>query len=164
MVSTNTTTHTYTATDIEIVVRRFAADLIMIAQSSGAISQDTAHDYAHDVELLAKNRYLRQVDLSLLSGFTEVRAVQYVVTTAAGNLSMSRPGNVLWPRVTSPYFRITLSYNATYSEDARQGMRGKLRVNWTPTSADLSHATLQSTGGRDYASNGWGLQRKDYSS
>ena len=162
--STNTTTHTYTTSDIEVVMRRFTADLIMIAQSSGAINEDTARDYAHDVELLAKNGYLRQVDLTLLNGITELQAVQYVVTSAAGDLTMSRPGNVLWPRVTASYLRIVLSYNETYSQDARRGMSEKLRINWTPTNADLSHAMLRSTGGRDYASHGWGLQRKDYSS
>ena len=38
----------------------------MIAQSSGAITEACAHDYAHDVELLAKEGYLKSVDLTLL--------------------------------------------------------------------------------------------------
>lgn len=33
-----TRSYTYTVTDIETVVRRFTADIVMIAQSSGAIT------------------------------------------------------------------------------------------------------------------------------
>jgi hypothetical protein len=38
----------------------------------------------------------------------------------------------------------------------------KLKIGWVPSYADTSHATLLASGGRDYASNGWGLQRKDF--
>ena len=75
---------------------------------------------------------------------------------------MSRPGGVLWPRVAAPYFRIVLSYTNAYTDAARERMRGRLKIPWVPTSADTSHSGLKLSGGRDYASNGWGLQRKDY--
>ena len=65
---TATATHTYSVTDIEIVMRRFSADIIMIAQSTQAITEAEARDYAHDVEALAKKGYLQKVDLTLLSG------------------------------------------------------------------------------------------------
>ena len=45
--------------DIETVVRRFKADLVMIAQSTGAFTEAKARDYAHDVEVLAKEGYLK---------------------------------------------------------------------------------------------------------
>jgi hypothetical protein len=134
MSSTVTATYTYTTADVETVVRRFTADIVMMAQSSGAITEAKAREYAHDVEALAKKGYLAKVDLTLLSGTTEVRATQYLVSTAAGDLTMSRPGGVLWPRVASPDFRIILSY---------------------------TDATLVASASRDYASNGWGMQRKD---
>lgn len=155
-------THTYTTVDIEKVARRFSADIVMIAQSSAAITEAKAREYAHDVELLAKNGYLKKVDITLLSGTTEIRAAQYIVSTAAGDLTMSRPGGVLWPRVVSPDFRIVLFYTDDYTPEARQGLSGKLKIGWTPTSADTSHSTLSGSGGRDYASNGWGMQRKDF--
>src|SRR3954449_3943200 len=101
MTYTASETYTYTITDIENVVRRFSADLVMIAQSSGTITEAKARDYAHDAELLAKKGYLKRVDVTLLSGTTEIRATQYVVSTAAGGLTMSRPGGVLWPRVAN---------------------------------------------------------------
>ena len=84
--------YSYTVTDIETVVRRFTADIVMIAQSSGAITEAKARAYAHDVEALAKKNYLEKVDLTLFSGEIEICATQYVVDTSVGDLAMSRPG------------------------------------------------------------------------
>jgi hypothetical protein len=162
MSSTATATYTYSVTDIEIVMRRFSADIVMIATSSGAITEDKARDYAHDVEVLAKGGYLKSVDLTLLSGGAEVRAVTYNVNMSSGDLEMSRPGGVMWPRVQSPDFRIVLYYTAAYTDSARAQTKGKLKIGWVPTNADTSHSSLSRSGGRDYASNGFGMQRKDF--
>lgn len=159
---TETTSYTYTVADIETVMRRFSADIVMIAQSSGAITEEKAREYAYDAEMLAKNDYLKKVDVTLLGGGVEQRAACYDVNTASGDLATSRPGGVLWPRVPNAYLRIILSYTDVYTTVAREKMRGKLKIAWTPTSVDTSHATLSSSGGRDYVSNGWGLQRRDY--
>lgn len=157
-----TVTDTYTVTDIETVVRRFLSDIVMIAQSTDAITEDKARDYAHDVEALAKKGYLKAVDLTLLSGSTEVRAVQYAVNPSSGDLAMSRPGGVLWPRVENPYFRIVLCYTDDYDATARREMQSELRIGWVPTSADISHSGLSHSGGRTFASNGWAMERKDF--
>lgn len=157
-----TQSYSYSVTDIETVVRRFTADILMIAQSSGAITEAKAREYAHDVEALAVRDYLKKVDLTLFSGAIEIRATQYVVYTSAGALTMSRPGDVMWPRVLNPYLRIVLSHTSSYDAAAREAMKGKLRISWTPTDADTSHSSLTQRGGRSYASNGWGMQRKDY--
>jgi hypothetical protein len=157
-----TESYTYTITDIETVVRRFTADIVMIAQSSGAITEAQAREYAHDVEALAKNNYLMKVDLTLFSGAVEIRATQYLVDTSAGDLAMSRPGGVMWPRVTDPKLRIVLSYTDAYDEAAQEAMKRKLRINWTPTNADTSHSHLTPSGARSYASSGWGMRRRDY--
>lgn len=162
MTYTATASYTYTTADIETVVRRFTADIVMIAQSSAAISEDTARNYAHDVEELSKKGYLKKVDVTLLSGGVEIQAAQYTVNTSAGDLTMSRPGNAKWPRVASPHLRIVLSYTDSYTWAAEAAMKSKLKINWTPTIADTSHRSLKASGGRDYASNGWGMQRKDF--
>jgi Bacterial HORMA domain family 1 len=158
----STATYTYSVSDIEIVMRRFSADIVMIATSSAAISEERARTYAHDVELLAKGGYLKSVDLTLLSGAVEVRAVTYNVNTSSGDLETSRPGGVMWPRVQSPDFRIVLAYNDTYTASAREQMKGKLKIGWVTSYADTTHSSLSRSGGRDYASNGFGLQRKDF--
>jgi hypothetical protein len=69
---------------------------------------------------------------------------------------------VLWPRISNARLQIILSYTDDYDALAREGMKGKLEITWVPTNADTSHATLTSTGGRDYASNTWGMRRKDF--
>lgn len=160
--STDTESETYTVADVEIVMRRFSADIVMIATSSAAITEAKARDYAHDVELLAKTGYLEAVDLTLLSGGVEIRATRYEVNTSSSELAMSRPGGVLWPRVSNPEFRIVLLYADEYTDAARERMRSKLKIGWGPCYADTSHSGLTRNGGRDYASNAWGLQRKDF--
>lgn len=161
---TTTATQTHTTVDIERVVRRFTADMVMIASSSAAITEAKARDYAHDVEALAKEGFLRKVDVTLLSYGIEVCAVTYVVNTSAGELTTSRPGGVKWPRVHFPDLRIILFYTASYDDEARDAMRKHLKVEWVPTSADTSHSALKQVAGRDYASNSWGLQRTDFGS
>jgi Bacterial HORMA domain family 1 len=157
-----TATQTYTYVDIEKVMRRVKADLVMIASSSSAITETEAVNYAHDIEYLARCGYLRSVDVTLFSSGIEVKASRYDVNTAAGDLSMSRPGGVLWPRVSQPYLRIVLYYTADYTDEARTSEARHLKLSWGPTNADTSHATLRSTGSRDYASGGYGLQRRDF--
>lgn len=159
---TASSTYTYSVVDIEVVMRRFSADIMMIAASTQAITEATARDYAHDAEVLAKNGYLRAVDLTLLSGTSEICATQYGVNTSAGELTTSRPGGVLWPRVANAHIRITLFYTSAYDASARESLRQSLRINWIPSTEDTSHSRLVQSGSRDYASNGWSLQRKDF--
>jgi Bacterial HORMA domain family 1 len=160
--ATASETYSYTTADVEAVARRFTADLVMIAQSSAAITEERAREYAHDVEALAKKGFLEKVDLTLLSGGIELRATQYTVNTASGDLTMSRPGGVMWPRVANAYLRIVLFPTDDYTLTQRAAMSGKLKINWSPTSDDTSHAALKAAGGRDYASNAFGMQRKDF--
>lgn len=155
-------TNTYSFADVEIVIRRVTADLVMIAASTGATTEAKAKDWGHDIEVLTKNGYLKWVDLTLLSNGIEIKATRFVVNTEAGDLSMSRPGGVLWPKVPNPDLRIVLSYTEDYDTAAREKMRSKLNIGWVPSSADTSHSTLKSNTSRDYVSNGYGMQRKDF--
>jgi len=162
MSQTRTASATYTTTDVENVVRRVRADLAMIASSTGAWTPQEADDYAHDIEVLAKAGFLAWVDVTLLENGMELKAVRFFVDTDAGTLTTSRPGGVLWPRVTGASLRIVISYTHTYTGAAREATRGKLKIGWTPTSADTSHSGLSSSGGRNYVSSTYGMQRKDW--
>lgn len=158
-------TETYSVSDIGTVMQRVRGDLLMIATSSGSITEAKARQYAHDIELLAKRGYLRAADITLVSSSGhELRAVRYEVNTAANDLTMSRPGGVLWPRVNGAWLRIVLSYTDKYTDEARSDLARYLEIGWVPTNADTSHAGLTSSGGRDYASKGYGMQRKDFGS
>jgi Bacterial HORMA domain family 1 len=163
MVSTSTTTTTYSIADIEIVMRRVTSDLIMIASSTRAITESKAREYGHDIELLGAKGYLQSVDVTLLNGGKEIKAIRFDVNLSAEGLTMSRPGGVLWPVVETPYLRIVLSYTSQYTPEAKEYMRKKLKISWTLTSADISHMTLKMSAGRDYVSNSYGVQRKDFS-
>ena len=156
-----TETYSWTNVDVQKVVRRFRADVMMIAQSTGAITEDDAGKWAHDVEFLAKKNYLNRVDLTLFSGATEVCAANYSVDTS-GNLGMNRPGGVEWPRVPYGRLRIIISYTPEYDAAAKYATRQSLLLSWTDTSEDISHSTLKAQGGREYSSNGWGFERTDF--
>jgi len=162
---TTTITETYTVTDIEKVIRNIKADLFMIADSTGAISRAEAGNYASDFEALAKKDYLAYVDLTLLNSWTEVKAVRYTVNKNSGELTTSRPGGVLWPKVDYPNLRVVINYTDKFKQLTREeekAVRDKLTINWVPSTADISHSTLQSESGRNYTSNAYGITRKDY--
>jgi glycine/D-amino acid oxidase-like deaminating enzyme len=155
-------TETYSFVDVEIVIRRVTADLIMIANSTGAWTEDFARKVGHDVELLAKKGYLKWVDVTLFSYGVEQKATRFEVNTAAGGLSMSRPGGVLWPRVSGPDLRVILGNTDDYTPLAAAMVADELELSWTATNTDTNHSSLKSGGGRDYASNAFGVQRKDF--
>ncbi|MEQ1601295.1 MAG: hypothetical protein ABL885_05945 [Methylophilaceae bacterium] len=163
MSQTYSATETYSVADVEVVMRRVTADLVMIAGSTGAVTEDKARDWGHDIEELAKNGYLRMVDLTLMSNGIEQKATRFEVNTEAGDFTMSRPGGVLWPKLPNADLRIVLYHTAAYDAVAKEKMRSKLNIPWTPTTADTSHSTLTSSTSRDYVSNGYGMQRKDFS-
>lgn len=157
-----TGTHTYTETDIQTVTRRFRADLLMIAQSSGALLESKALDYAHDIETLASEGFLEFVDLTLSSGRKEIEAARYTVDRSGEIRSMNRPGGVMWPRVRDPNFRVIVGHTKEYDAAAKRRLDNKLRIRWGPTDEDIEHHGLTQVGSRDYSSNGWAMRRQDY--
>ena len=162
LTNTTTGTKTHTTADVQAVMPRLTADFIMIAQSTGAITEQTARDYSHDIKQLAIADYLEKVDVTLMSGKSEIRAAVYETKTDADGLKSSRPGGVLWPRVDNADIRVILSCTESYTDEVRQKMQSKLKIRWTPTSDDTSHSSLSKSGGRDYVSNAYGQQRTDY--
>jgi hypothetical protein len=162
MSSSYSSTASYTFADIEKVVCNFRTDLLMMADSSKAMTQEKARQYANDVECLLKNGYLNQVDVTLLDYLgKELRAVRYDVDTEAA-MTGSRPGGVRWPHTPQGSIRVIIWYTNDYDDAAREKMKERLEISWGPTSVDTSHSNLQSGTGRDYASNGFGMQRKDF--
>ena len=156
-------TATYSVSDIETTFRRFRSDMIMIADSSKAITRQEAEDYAADAEYLARRGYLKKVDVTLLNAVgVELRACCYTVNEEASDLTSSRPGGVLWPNVINSQLRAVLTHTDAYDNAAKAAAGPHLKVSWVPTTADTSHSRLASSGGRSYVSNAYGLQRKDF--
>lgn len=160
--SSSTRTTTYTQEDVSKVVRRFTADLKMIAASSKSITEAKAAEYAYDVEYLAQRGYLKMVDVTLLSGGVELKAVQYAVLIGSTELTPSRPGDVLWPEIKDAFLRVVLTYTSDYTTAVKEQTLPKLKIGWVPTDASTDHSTLKANGGRDYSSNGFGVTRKDF--
>lgn len=162
MSQTKTTSATYSTTDIENVVRRMRVDFAMIADSTKAWTLQQAADYAYDIEILAKAGYLAWVDLTLLQHGIELKAARFDIDTDAGVLTTSRPGGVLWPCVSNANLRIIIGYTDDYTSVVREATRKKLKIGWTTSYDDTSHSKLNSSGGRNYVSNSYGMQRKDW--
>ncbi|HCE5852845.1 TPA: hypothetical protein NOZ67_004881 [Pseudomonas aeruginosa] len=162
MSQTATQTETYSVADIETVMRRVKMDLMMIASSTGAATEERAKEWAHDIELLAKGGYLKSVDITILSNGKELKAACFTIDAESGTLSNERPGDSLWPRCPEGNLRIVLSYTHHYDSVAKDKLTPKFKRPWSPSSADISHTSLASKPGREYSSNGYGVQRKDF--
>lgn len=161
--STYSSTSTYTVADVEKVVRSVKADLIMIASTTKAMTEENASNYAHDIEVLAKKNHLKDVDVTLMDGSSEVRAINYEFQTE-GATGTERPGGVLWPLMPKDkggWIRIHLRYTDSSSPEKRAEL--PLKTSWVPSSTDTSHKDLTSSAGRGYSSNGFGTNRKDFS-
>lgn len=161
--STYSSTSTYTVADVEKVIRSVKADLIMIANTTKAMTEDDAASYAHDIEVLAKKNHLKFADVTLMNGSTEVRAIKYEFQTE-GATGTERPGGVLWPLTPKDeggWIRLHLRYTDSSSKEERADL--PLKISWVPASADISHKDLTSSAGRGYSSNGFGTNREDFS-
>ncbi|MGP1665444.1 MAG: HORMA-1 domain-containing protein [Rhodanobacter sp.] len=162
MSATFSQSDTYSVTDIEDVMRRVATDFVMLASSTGTVSEEKARNWAHDVGLLAKKGYLSSVDLTLLKNGVEIKATRFSVDATSGELTNDRPGGLMWPRMSDATLRIVLFYTDAYDAEAQQSLAGKMKIGWVTTTADTSHAGLAASQGREYASGGYGIQRRDY--
>ncbi|EGR2769640.1 hypothetical protein ACEV9E_03860 [Vibrio parahaemolyticus] len=161
--STYSSTSTYTVADVEKVMRSVKADLMMIAGSTKAMTEEDAANYAHDIEVLAKKDHLEFVDVTLMDGSTEIRAVRYEFQSENAT-GTERPGGVLWPLISKDNggsIRIHLRYKDTSSLEKRKEL--PLKISWVPATTDISHTALTSSEGRGYSSNGFGTNREDFS-
>ena len=161
-----TYTSTYTVVDIENVLRKFKTDLTMIVESTRAIDIHSAQDIAADILTLAKDGYLKDVDITLIHNGSEVRATRYSVTQQRGDLMAGRPGGVTWPYLQGASLRIVIRYTAAWealTDQYRRSVRQRLKRSWTTSYDDLSHSALLASGDRNFTSNAYGMTRKDYS-
>lgn len=165
MSSSNSSTYTttYTFADVEKVVRSIKADLVMIATSTKAITESEAKEYAHDIELLAKNDYLSKVDVTLINSYgSEIRAIQYTFQTENASGS-ERPGGVMWPHTPDGRVRIILSHTDKYRSESDKVSKLPFEITWVSTTESTNHSSLSAVGERGYSSNGYGANRSDYS-
>jgi hypothetical protein len=160
--STYSSTNSYTVADIEKVMRSVKADLIIIATTTKAMTEDEASNYAHDIELLAKKDYLKYADVTLMNGTSEVRAIKYEFQNE-GATGTERPGGVTWPRRQKTKVG---GFEFIYAIPIHHPQRNVLispKDFMGTSSTDTSHKDLTPSAGRGYSSNGFGTNRKDFS-
>ncbi|WP_295751637.1 hypothetical protein [Undibacterium sp.] len=166
MTSSNSSTYTatYTLADVEKVMLNIKADLIMIADSTKAMTKEKAEKYAHDIELAAKNSYLTAVDVTLLGSLgLEVKAAKYFFQKGDEANGSSRPGGVRWPETPSGDIRVILHTTDSWKVDGDKVAKMPWKMSWGPTSTNTSHSGLTTSGNRGYSSNGFGANRNDFS-
>jgi Bacterial HORMA domain family 1 len=160
MSDTATVSETYSVADVENVVRNLSSDLKMIAESSGTWSRSLVEQYLADVTIMAKKKYLNYVDVTLMYQGLEIKAARYTVNENSGELSSSRPGGVMWPRHSSANLRLVLGMTSKWESEPPD--QSQFNISWTTTGMDVSHSGLKSSDGRNFTSNAYGLQRRDY--
>src|SRR5712691_1245199 len=108
---TETTTQTYTTADIGKVIDCFAADLDMTSQSTGLLTRDLVKQFAADVKAMAQRGYVLEANIVLKNSVgVVIRAAKYEVSTDAGGLTASRPGNNRWPATLGGQLCVVLQY------------------------------------------------------
>lgn len=159
----STYTSSFTETDVHNVVLNIKADLLMIADSSKAMTRDLAEKYAHDIQLAAQHDYLTKVDITLLNQLgSEVKAITYFFTTGDDATGSSRPGGVRWPETPSGNIRVVIYTKATWDNEPEKVSKLPWKLNWGTSNVDTSHNGLTSSGNRGYSSNGFGVNRSDF--
>jgi hypothetical protein len=157
---------TYTAADVKKVAARFAADLAMIAESTGKLTASEVEEYISDVTALAVAGYLQRVFLVLFDGTgEEIRARRYEVSTDASLWTPDRPGGNLWPRLPSGKLTVIVGRNDTWkalAANKQATFNAGLAIKWSRSEIDTSFPKLTGAATRRYASNAFGLERTDF--
>ncbi len=166
MSTSETYSTTFTAADVKKVAARFAADVAMIAESTGKLSPAEVRDYISDVTAFAVAGYLERVFLALFDvAGEEVRARSYEVSTDASLWTPDRPGGNLWPKLSGGELTVIVFRNAAWAAltpEKKTEFNADLAIKWSPSKVDTSFPKLTGAAKRRYASNAYGLERTDF--
>lgn len=163
MTETYSQSHTYTIADVGKVLDCFAADLDGMSQSTGLRTRENTKAVAADVKLMAQRGYLSEVNVYLKNADGQtIRAAKYQVTTDAGFLTASRPGNYLWPRTPGGRLCVHVTYSEEWwreSDVRKADFKLRLIQTWGTLDLDTSFPMLRRQLDRNYVSNGFGLMK-----
>lgn len=166
MTDSGSYTSTYSASDVIKVADRFAADLVMLSQSTGLLESARASGIIEDIKLMAKRDYIERISVVLFDAVgDEIRARKYVVSKDASLWTSDRPGDNLWPSTPGGDLSVILHYTDTWrnlGDAAQADFQKGLQRPWGPSDVDTSFPGLSGKQGRRYASNAFGLQRTDF--
>jgi hypothetical protein len=164
----STATYTKTVADVRKVLNKFGADFSMIGQSTGLRSRTDVETTTEDLILFADAGYLEEVRLILWDAAgNKVRGRRYAVSNSAIGWSSDDPGDNLWPRTLGGSLHLTailadswwkLNDAGKDTEKQRLGIAG----GWGKSASDTSFSGMTGQRDRQYASNGFGIERWTY--
>ena len=157
----NTTTQTYTRTDIRRVFENFQADLQMLAVRTQAMELDHALNCAHDVCVMAQAECLSRVHVQLLDAAEKpIRVHRFSVNKDILSES-ERPGGNRWPCLPSGTLCVIVECSDIQQVEKLQAS-GKLQLNWSPSTLSTDYSGMRNDGGRLYSSSTYGLRRETF--
>jgi hypothetical protein len=168
MSTTGTQTQTYTVVDIRKVIDHFAADFTMISQATGLWSPASVDATVSDLKQFAEAGYLTQVNLILKNkAGTVIQASVFKISNAAVGWRSERPGNNLWPHTPDGTLKLIADLNPKWwamQQTERESflVSHSLISKWPVSNEDTSFASLTSSSGQRYASNGYGMERQNF--
>ena len=164
----NTGTQTRTVADVRKVLNSFGADYSMKAQSTGLGTRADIEETVEDLIAFANAGYVDSIVVILWdSAGNQIRGRKYVVSNAAIGWPNDLPGNSLWPRTPGGTLQLIAIMSDEWwklSLQARENAKARLEIKgaWPASSTDTSFSGLTGTRDRQYASNGFGLERWTY--
>jgi len=157
---------TYTAADVVKVTDRFGADLVMLVQSTEAMSVAWAEDSIHDVKAKARKDYINRVSVVLKDAQgTVIRGRRYDVSIDASLWSSERPGDNIWPKTPDGSLTVVVHNTSTWTSlgaTAKANFEATLKHSWSSSDVDTNFPGMNGQQGRRYASNSYGMQRTDF--
>lgn len=168
MFNTTTNTSTYTVVDIRKTFEGFSADFRMIARRTEKKTIDEVENYLHDILIWAENKYLKQVDITLVDSSNKaLKAARYTVDSDGKAIQSDRAGDNDWQNVPNTKIMVIVMNNDSWNRmPAEQQDRFKLsnnfKISWGPSPIDRSYSHLSKEAAQLYASKGYELKKENF--
>ena len=157
----NTSTSTYTKTDIRKVFANFEGDLLMLAIRTQAMDRRKVSSYVKDIILMAKEKCLRYVHVQLRDVYGKrIKVHKYSIQENLISTSQS-PGANRWPCLPNSKLIVLIDLS-DYSKYKTLKESGQFENSWKPSSLSTDYSGMQEENSRFYSSNGYGLQRNTF--
>lgn len=165
----NTTTQTYTVTDIRKTFESLDADMRTIARRTKKWEMSLVDDIMHDVLALAEAGYLNTIDITLLdANKNALQATRYTINQNGVKSSGDKAGqNNDWADLPNTELVVILSYSLAWrtksEKEKTQFQRNhSFKINWVRSSVNTSYPNLRSSNAQTYASNGYELNKRNF--
>ena len=156
----NTSTYTYTKTDIRKVFENFHADLLMLATRTQAMEINSVDKYANDIILMAQEDCLKSVHIQLRDYYDRlVKVHRYSIQE--GLSDSQRPGDNKWPCLPNGKLHVIITLSDNSKWEKLQKLE-KFQISWGSSSVSTDYSNMYNEGVRSYSSSSYGLQRDTF--